>query len=124
MFLVWMETSARRCTTPSGSNFPFTLGTLIETFSCIVHYNNYNVLYHIFSFWCVIGIKIKLMKGKALRKHSLHEKIAASVLLKLFINSTCIYLHKLAFIIHTFTIDTCQMFRVLYNKMYNDKFNV
>jgi len=28
---------------------------------------------------------IKLMKGKALRKHSLHEKTAASVLLKLFI---------------------------------------
>ena len=27
---------------------------------------------------------IKLMKGKALRKHSLHEKTAASVLLKLF----------------------------------------
>ena len=26
----------------------------------------------------------KLMKGKALRKHSLHEKTAASVLLKLF----------------------------------------
>jgi len=30
---------------------------------------------------------IKLMKGKALRKHSLHEKTVASVLLKLFINS-------------------------------------
>jgi len=30
--------------------------------------------------------KIKLMKGKALRKHSLHEKTAASVLLKLFIS--------------------------------------
>jgi len=29
---------------------------------------------------------IKLMKGKALRKHSLHEKTAASVLLKLFIS--------------------------------------
>jgi len=28
---------------------------------------------------------LKLMKGKALRKHSLHEKTAASVLLKLFI---------------------------------------
>jgi len=26
------------------------------------------------------------MKGKALRKHSLHEKTAASVLLKLFIS--------------------------------------
>jgi len=30
---------------------------------------------------------IKLMKGKALMKHSLHEKTAASVLLKLFISS-------------------------------------
>ena len=30
---------------------------------------------------------IKLMKGKAPRKHSLHEKTAASVLLKLFISS-------------------------------------
>jgi len=29
----------------------------------------------------------KLMKGKALRKHSLHEKTAASFLLKLFISS-------------------------------------
>jgi len=28
----------------------------------------------------------KLMKGKALRKHSLNEKTAASVLLKLFIS--------------------------------------
>ena len=34
-----------------------------------------------------IIIKLKLMKGKALRKHSLHEKTAASVLLKLFISS-------------------------------------
>ena len=31
-------------------------------------------------------ISKKLMKGKALRKHSLHEKTAASVLLKLFIS--------------------------------------
>ena len=31
-------------------------------------------------------IYIKLIKGKALRKHSLHEKTAASVLLKLFIS--------------------------------------
>jgi len=31
--------------------------------------------------------KLKLMKKKALRKHSLHEKTAASVLLKLFISS-------------------------------------
>ena len=32
------------------------------------------------------------MKGKSLRKHSLHEKIAASVLLKLFISSNP-YMH-------------------------------
>ena len=31
-------------------------------------------------------VQIKLMKGKAVRKHSLHEKTAASVLLKLFIS--------------------------------------
>ena len=31
--------------------------------------------------------KLKLMKGKALRMHSLHEKTAASVLLKLLISS-------------------------------------
>ena len=30
--------------------------------------------------------QLKLMKGKALRKHGLHEKTAASVLLKLFIS--------------------------------------
>jgi len=29
----------------------------------------------------------KLMKGKALRKHSLHEKTTASVLLKLIFNT-------------------------------------
>jgi len=32
------------------------------------------------------GSNNKLKKGKALRKHSLHEKTAASVLLKLFIS--------------------------------------
>jgi len=38
---------------------------------------------------CVLVLKLcikKLMKGKVLRKHSLHEKTAASVLLKLFIS--------------------------------------
>ena len=36
----------------------------------------------------VKGLNIsKLMKGKARMKHSLHEKTAASVLLKLFISS-------------------------------------
>ena len=36
---------------------------------------------------CEDRLSIKLMKGKALRKHSLHQKTAASVLLKLFISS-------------------------------------
>jgi len=36
----------------------------------------------------------KLMKGKALRKHSLHEKTAASVLLKLFISSPILNCHS------------------------------
>jgi len=35
----------------------------------------------------VVEVYFKLMKGKAPRKHSLHEKTAASVLLKLFIGS-------------------------------------
>jgi len=35
---------------------------------------------------CEYVLWFKLMKGKALRKHSLHEKTAASVLLKLFIS--------------------------------------
>ena len=40
-----------------------------------------------FFFTAVLENKIKLMKRKALRKHSLHEKTAASVLLKPFISS-------------------------------------
>jgi len=36
--------------------------------------------------WKILNV-IKLMKGKAPRKHSLHEKTAASVLWKLFISS-------------------------------------
>jgi len=39
------------------------------------------------------------MKGKALRKHSLHEKTAASVLLKLFISCNaldCVVVNFLA----------------------------
>jgi len=42
--------------------------------------------HHLFSLFCRVRMDIKLMKGKALRKHSLHEKTAASVLLKLFIS--------------------------------------
>ena len=48
------------------------------------------LLYNIISRTCttctVVRI-IKLMKGKALSKHSLHDKTAASVLLKPFISS-------------------------------------
>jgi len=36
---------------------------------------------------CQFELLTELMKGKALRKHSLHEKTAATVLLKLFISS-------------------------------------
>ena len=45
-----------------------------------VFVDNDNIMY-------ILKNAIKLMKGKALRKHSLHEKTAASVLLKLFISS-------------------------------------
>jgi len=43
------------------------------------------------------------MKGKALRKHSLHEKTAASVLLKLFIHNPqtlkeCLILQNIRFV--------------------------
>jgi len=44
-----------------------------------------------YSFYCAIlnnQTANELRKWKALRKHSLHGKIAASVLLKLFISST------------------------------------
>jgi len=39
----------------------------------------------------IVSMLTKLMKGKAVRKHSLHEKTAASALLKLFIggNEKC-----------------------------------
>jgi len=40
---------------------------------------------------------VKLMKGKALRKHSLHEKTEASVLLKLFISSKKQFTHVLGY---------------------------
>ena len=45
-------------------------------------------IYTILSIVRIVRImcKIKLMKGKALERHSLHEKTAASVLLKLFIS--------------------------------------
>jgi len=69
----------------------------------IVTTHGYNVSHNIFqeeiwdSLYVVLGlvkwrncyikcVKIKLMKGKAVRKHSLNGKIAASILLKLFIS--------------------------------------
>jgi len=56
--------------------------TFIETYILeLTHYNFVNMSLH------SIRSLIKLMKGKALRKHSLQEKTAASVLLKLFISS-------------------------------------
>ena len=54
-----------------------------------------NLLYYISP--VVLFRNNKLIKGKALRKHSLHEKTVASVLLKLFISSyeyiTCVFLN-------------------------------
>jgi len=52
---------------------------IMENKLCIIH------IYFVVNF---LSIKIiKLMKEKALRKHSLQEKTAASVSLKLFISS-------------------------------------
>ena len=49
---------------------------------------NQNTWTRITDKWTKIDFFIysKLMKGKALRKHSLHEKTTASVLLKMFIS--------------------------------------
>ena len=44
------------------------------------------IFFYLFNLAKPILEHVKLMKGKALRKHSLHEKTAASVLLKLFIS--------------------------------------
>ena len=46
-----------------------------------------HIVVRLIIFKIIFKFCIKLMKGKALRKHSLHEKTAASVLLKLFISS-------------------------------------
>jgi len=53
--------------------------------------SNTSITFHCFSssnidIFTEVHSWIKLMKGKALGKHSLHEKKAASVLLKLFIS--------------------------------------
>jgi len=63
--------------------FELPLNTVIMLFSVVERrYKNRSQVARMRFMTC-----IKLMKGKALRKHSLHVKIAASVLLKLFISS-------------------------------------
>ena len=57
----------------------------VQTFNMIKHMQQRDYNIHQSSLQFSVS-KIKLMKGKALRKHSLHEKTAASVLLKLFIS--------------------------------------
>jgi len=59
----------------------------------MTQYTNYLYIHTCVHIQCDVEVYIynKLIKGKALRKHSLHEKTAASVLLKLFIGyQTCI----------------------------------
>jgi len=60
------------------------------------------------------------MKGKALRKHSLHEKTAASVLLKLFIsgNEWCLKtnVHVCTKLVHILTES--------YDKYYSQKSDI
>ena len=60
-------------------------GASVTTFDSVMCYHLHfvSVAFGTFLQWCG---RSKLMKGKALRKHSLHEKTAASVLLKLFIS--------------------------------------
>jgi len=63
----------------------------------------------------------KLMKGKALRKHSLRGKIAASVLLKLFIsgNEGCHNKDKAGFWSYlTFTMNTAAMTLFFFMSLY------
>ena len=50
-------------------------------FCCIICKCDNKICYSIYN-----SNNKKLMKGKALRKHSLHEKTAASVLSKLFLS--------------------------------------
>jgi len=58
---------------------------------------------------------IQLMKGKALRKHSLHEKTAASVLLKLFISGKSV---QIFFTFHTqFIINSLSNWWCICNKL-------
>ena len=59
---------------------------------------------------------IKLMKGKALRKHSLYEKTAASVLLKLFISTHISIIPNLT---KKEKIETTQTNKIISNKLLN-----
>ena len=54
--------------------------------SCFVSYTLIFLSARVKWYFCMCHQYLKLMKGKALRKQSLHEKTAASVLLKLFIS--------------------------------------
>ena len=58
------------------NKFIFEYSILLNNFNTKTYFHN--IHFQIFN---------KLMKGKALRKHSMHEKTAASVLLKLFVSS-------------------------------------
>ena len=65
----------------------------------------------------------KLTKGKALRKHSLHEKTAASVLLKLFIyhipkSLTLIYITVYSSLVHAMFM-SCHQHSVILLTMYS-----
>ena len=64
-------------------------GIIISMFILLLKSRLYFVLYFYLNLdliSCVFSDLYELMNGKALRKHSLHEKTAASVLLKLFIS--------------------------------------
>ena len=71
--------------------FGLSLGACSSPHRCKHNKRYYGATYfHTLIIWNIIRVHlvlIKLMKRKALRKHSLHEKTAASVLLKLFISS-------------------------------------
>jgi len=80
----------------------------------IVHLRTNYLIYEVkpsYWYWLIM----KLMKGKALRKHSLHEKTAASVLLKLFISEHMKYNHN--------SHSTAAVFEIFIRKNYKLWFN-
>jgi len=60
----------------------------------------------------------KLMKGKALRKHSLHEKTAASVLLKLFISLLLLVRYYHSMFIHVI-LEILTHYTFIYRSFFN-----